>query len=309
MKKSFAAVLGAWAVVALPAAGVACAQQPAAVAQNEFPDADALLTSLEKADEGLVTLTAKVVYDKTFEIQGDQQSRKGKLYFVNRDEAVKADAGRGDAGTQGRKFAIVFDELWIGDVVRKDQEVYVFDGQWLVEKNFKEKMFIKRQVVPPGERFDPLRIGEGPFPIPLGQRKADIQKRYATTLLPAGDGLKAADDASEDDRKDIEKRRAHTAGSWQVKLEPKPEFARDDEFKEIRLWYKRGADGNLMPVMSRTVDKEGNVSVVALTDVRIQMEGKPRNAGAMVPREVIDTEPPKDGWNVDIQEFRRHKAE
>lgn len=303
MKRSFTALVGAWAVVALPLAAGSCSAQPPsapAVSAGEFGDADALLTALEKADEGLVTLTAKVVYDKTFEIQGDQQSRKGKLYFVNKAEAGKA---------EGRKFAIVFNELWIGDVVRKDEQVFVFDGQWLVEKNFKEKMFIKRQVVPPGERFDPLRIGEGPFPIPLGQRRADIQKRYTTTLLSASDGLKAAEDASEADRKDVEKRKVHTAGTWQVKLEPKPEFARDDEFKEIRLWYKRGSDGNLMPVMSRTVDKEGNVSVVALTEVQIQMEGKSKNEGATVPREVIDTEPPRDGWNVDIQEFRRHKAD
>jgi len=318
MKRSFTALVGAWAVVALPLlAGSCVAQEPVKQeAGGEFADADALLSALEKADEGMVTLTAKVVYEKTFEIQGDQQTRKGKLYFVNRDEAKKGeagkpDAGKGDAGTRGRKFAIVFDELWIGDVVRKDQEVFVFDGQWLVEKNFKEKNFIKRQVVPPGERFDPLRIGEGPFPLPLGQKKADIQKRYVATLLPAGDGLKAADDASEADKKVIEKRKAHTAGSWQVKLDPKAEFAREDSFKEIRLWYKRGSGGNLMPVMSRTVDTEGNVSVVALSDVQVQEVGKPVNEKAKVPREIVDTESPslKDGWNVDVQEFRRHKGE
>lgn len=317
MKRSFTALVGAWAVVSLPLlAGSCVAQEPVKQEAGgnvggEFADADALLTALEKADEGMVTLTAKVVYEKTFEIQGDQQTRKGKLYFVNKQEAAAGAAPAKAGGAGGRKFAIVFDELWIGDVVRKDQEVFVFDGQWLVEKNFKEKNFIKRQVVPPGEKFDPLRIGEGPFPLPLGQKKADIQKRYVATLLPAGDGLKAADDASEADKKTIEKRKAHTAGSWQVKLDPKPEFAREDSFKEIRLWYKRGSDGNLMPVMSRTVDTEGNVSVVALSDVQLQGVGKPVNEKAKVPREIVDTESPslKDGWNVDVQEFRRHKGE
>lgn len=307
MKKS--AVLFVWAAACVPLlAGGACAQQPAAAPSSGggFADADALLGALERADEGMVTLTANIVYDKTFEVQGDPQTHKGKLYFVNKEQS---EPGMPPAKSGGRKFAIEFTELWIGDVVRKDQEVYVFDGQWLVDKNFKQKQFIKKQVVPPGEKFDPLRVGEGPFPIPLGQKRADIQKRYVTALLPADDGLKAAEDASEAERRQMEKRKTHTAGAWQVKLDPRPEFVRDSDFKEIRLWYKRDGEGNLLPVMSRTIDKEGNVSVVALTEVQVQMEGKPRNQAAAVPKAVIDTDPPRDGWNVDIQEFRRHKEE
>jgi hypothetical protein len=256
------------------------------------------MTALERADEGLISLTAKVEYDKTFELQGDRQLRKGKLYFVNKEEGKPGE----------RRFAIVFNELWIGDVVRKEEQIFVFDGQWLVEKDPAHKEFHKRQIVPPGEHFDPLRIGEGPLPIPIGQKRADIEQRFDATLLPAADGLVATADADAAEKSEVENRKEHVADGWQIKLIPKPAFERESDFKEVRLWYKR-EKGDLLPVMARTVNRDGDMSVVKLSDVQVQKQGVAKNAAAEVPQDVIDTRPPKEGWNIDIQEFRRPKGD
>ena len=45
----------------------------------------------------------------------------------------------------------------------------------------------ERQVAPPGSNFDPLKLGEGPFPIPLGQPKAEVLKRFRVEDLDRSD--------------------------------------------------------------------------------------------------------------------------
>jgi hypothetical protein len=293
---SMAGIL-AWSVAGVVPVG--CAQQPektqapaprSETGRGEFATADELLTALEKADAGMVTLTADIVYDRTFEIQGDRQLRKGKLYFENRDP---------------RRFAVQFDELWIGDVVRKEKQVVVFDGEWFVEKNFGPKQMIKRQVVAPGQKFDPLKIGEGPLPIPIGQKKADVMMRFVTTMLPEADGLGAQGDdrASMADANELKN---HVEGATQVRLEPKPEFVRETDFKEIRLWYRRDKTGNLLPVMARTISRNMDVSVVRLSKVQVQMKGKEPNAAAAIPADVMNVVAPPSGWEFRQESFHRH---
>ena len=40
-------------------------------------------------------------------------------------------------------------------------------GEWFVEKLGNDKQMFKRAIIAPGEKIDPLRIGEGPFPLPI----------------------------------------------------------------------------------------------------------------------------------------------
>jgi len=263
---------------------------PADAKLTSFTTADELLAALEEADKGLKTLTADLIYDRTFATAGDQQSRKGKLYFVV--------SGSGDNGepkgseTSSRKFAIHFDTIIIGGRTDTDPRQYIFDGQWLLEKYLKDKRATKRQVVPPGEKFDPLRIGEGPMPIPIGQRRADILGRYSATLLAAGDGLDV------NDEKDLVE---FVAGSYQLKLVPRPERASEEKFTEIRLWYRADADGRILPRMAKTINalagepgEKGDESLVRLLSV-VQ--------NGAIPAGAIDTQIP-DGWDSQTIPFR-----
>jgi hypothetical protein len=194
----------------------------------------------------------------------------------------------GPNGKRDRKFSIRFDELQVGDRVDKDVKLYVFDGEWFVEVSPKFKQIVKRQVVPPGESFDPLKIGEGPLPLPIGQKKADIAKRFFGELLPPDAGLEAEDPAM------LAKLRAFVDKSYQLRLVPRPDTEEAAKFAEIRLWYRDLGDGTgLLPRMARTVTPQDNtVSLIQMVNVKTNKEIDPK---MMVPDE------PGPDWNVDIQ--------
>lgn len=245
--------------------------------------ADDLLLALEHADSNLSTLTADIVYDRSKPFEGYQQTRSGKLYF----RTAPADAGE-DRG--GRKFGVRFDKLIQDGQVFEEPKYFIFDGQWLVEKMPKERQFIKRQVVPPGEDFDPLRIGEGPFPIPIGQRREEILERYNAELLPPEAGL---DPENSTERTAIE----FTRGTYQLRLTPRPEAAAESEFDEVRLWYRPTEDGGLLPHLARTVKGGEGVEDISLVILRNVETNVP------IPDEALDTSTPRGNWMVDVRDW------
>lgn len=263
--------------------------QPAERAQEAAPanvtrEADELLTRLEHAGEGITDLTADINFDKTFALQGDEQRRIGKLYF--RSETPRAD------GKPGRRaFAVTFTRMYVGDRVEDDPVTYIFDGEWLLEKHAKAKHFEKRQVARPGDNFDPLRIGEGPFPMPIGQKKGDIVSRYQVALEPAEGGL----DPAMPPAPSLIKFASSNGGSLQLHLVPLPDRS-SDNLKDIRLWYNKS---DLLPRMARTVNGAGDVTIVQLLNVRTDVK---------VPEKELDTTTPGPGWDGQVQEWREPVA-
>lgn len=264
--------------------------------QPEFKTADDLLTALETADRGLQNLVADVKYDRTYEITGETEVRMGRLWFVSEQTGEELPI---------RKFAVKFDKAMVGRAIREEDRTYVFDGQWLAEKDGETKFAHRKQVVGPGEHFDPLRIGQGPFALPIGQRKADITGRYDVELLPAEAGLEPGKDANEEEVAAAGMAKAVAAGSWQLKLSPKVKVE-DEDFSEVRLWYTRGAGGELLPRMARTVTTEG-VSTVLLSNVEVQLAGKPDNPSAKVSPDILNVKAP-EGWDERIDEWRKPAA-
>lgn len=237
-----------------------------------FASAEEVLSALETADRGITSLVAQVIYDRELALAGDRQQRVGMLYFVSRSVD--------GSDVPERRFAVDFTELAVGARRQSERQTFVFDGQWLLEKHWAEREYVRRQVVPPGERFDPLRIGEGPMPIPIGQRKEDILARYEVAMLEPGAGL-------EEDEELL----AFVARCVQLRLVPRSDR---DEFREVRLWYRPEADGRLLPRMARTLNHNDDVAVVRLVAPRLNEP---------VPEEVLDTRPPTD-WNGTIQPYR-----
>jgi hypothetical protein len=294
----FRAPLLAWTLAF--GAGAGCSAQPndsqpeARAAPAEFADADAFLSALEAADEGLRRLTAGVEYTKIFQPDGEIHRRVGTLYF--------ASDPRSDGEPDRRRFAVQFTEFFRDDRLEEDRQDFAFDGQWLLEKRPKEKEFHLRQVLRPGERADPLKIGEGPFPLPIGQKKADILAEYDATLLPHDDGL--APDAENEEPDQARVLIDWLANCWQVRLTPRP--GKDSDFSEIRLWYIRGPGGRLLPRMARTVaatddpELRGDVSLVRLINLTANEEAKFDDA-------VFDVRAP-EGWQGDVSELPRAPA-
>jgi hypothetical protein len=261
------------------------AKSPQPDANAPIKTADDLLNRLETSDKDLKSLSAGMLYDRVFGLAGDRQIRKGQLHYIDTKE--KDDKGQPAPGS--RKFAIKFESLKLGaQDWRPEEKTMVFDGHWLVEKMPADKQMIKREVVPAGKAFDPLKIGEGPFPIPVGQKREDILKRFNAELLPAEEGIVGNEPGDTQKLKDFVKK----AGAYQLKLTPKSD---DQDFKEVRLWYApQEGTGALLPVMARTVNQQDDISIVELVNVKLNQEP---------PKDVFDAQAPA-GWQVQVEELK-----
>lgn len=280
----------AWLVLAV-AFAPAQDQPPAPPAAPAFQHADEVLDALEKADEGLRTFTSQVTYVTIPELGGAMTTRGGRLAF-----AVEPAP---DGGAPRRRFGIHFESRRVGDRLIDGPEAMqtiAFDGHWLVEKNHANQTIERREVVPEGRIIDPFELGDGPFPpLPLGQKREAILARYTVRLVPVHEGLESDPDLDPQDPYDAQhllladRLRAFTVGCTQIVLTPRG-GAGDGKFSQIRLWYRPGPDGRLLPNLSRTIDaNSGDVSIVVLYH--------PLEVNGPTAEELLTIEPP-EGWPV-----------
>ena len=83
------------------------------------------------------------------------------------------------------RFDIRFNMLVVDGAIAKrhaDHDI-VFDGRWLIDRNGSARIFRKIEIAPPGKKFNPLRLGQGPIPIPIGQKPADVEREFHVQLL------------------------------------------------------------------------------------------------------------------------------
>lgn len=261
------------------------------VVNAEDPDArkkrtEALLDDIEKADRAIKTLTAKVVYEKRFDLGGDTQTRWGRMIYTD-DKMPDAE--------RKRRFAVHFDRLRVGSRLEEERRSYLFDGVWFIEKRHNDSEISKWRMVREGEKIDPLRIGEGRMPIAIGQRKEDILARFMVESLDAEDGL--ATPEGEDDAP-YALLRTHAAGTVQIKLVPIAGTEESRDLREVRLWYRKiegATDGvTYLPVLAREVNRSLDVSTVRLGDVVANGEFDAAD---------LDTTDP-EGWKIDIRDLK-----
>lgn len=280
----------------LAGAPIACSQQaeqstppPAAAQSVEFDNAEQVLTALEDADDDLRTFSSRLIYTTIIDIGHAITRRTGEIAFAS--EPVSD-------GKAERRFAVHFVDKQVGDRYFEGDaalQTIAFDGQWLHEKIHSEQQINKRQIVAEGESVDPFELGDGPFPpLPIGQQKGDILRRYDVRLVPDTESLEPDPDLDPEDPYDLPEIQMAQAlqrfarGSVQLKLVPRQ--ATEARFSEIRLWYKPDSSGRLLPRMSRTVDANSNdVSIVQLMHP-LQVNGPARE-------DLLTITPPK-GWTV-----------
>lgn len=66
---------------------------------------------------------------------------------------------------------------------RAERLEYLLDGSWLTERNYRRKAEVRRQVVRPGQTLNLFRLGEGPFPLPIGQKPQDVHRQFEVSRL------------------------------------------------------------------------------------------------------------------------------
>ena len=245
---------------AAPAPAPALATAPAA----RFADADALLTAVERTSDSLRDFRANITLETTDDVTGDTERRLGQLVFVQEE---------GKPAT--RRFAVVFEKFIDGSGRMDERPVrYIYADGWLTEADFKQRTLVRRQLARAGEQYDPLKPGEGPVPLPIGQRRADVLARFDASLATAPDStllLKSA--------------RAMVG----VRLKPKPGMA-DRDLVDASVWYDAQS---LVPVGVEAQRKSGR-TVVSLRDATMNGGIDAAQQALLSLAEKVTT-----GWRVD----------
>lgn len=266
-----------------------------------FHSAEELLDALEKSIATLENFSANVNYRKEDPFTSTE-IRSGRIIFAQELPAAEETPAEGDdqpttqpttqpakdaahsGGPAARRFAITFERETIGRQMRERNQRYVFDGAWLAEIDFDNKQFIKRQVVPPGQTFDPLKLGEGPFPLPIGQSRKEVLARFEAEL-------------TDFPREGFLQGRIPPSGIG-LKLTPRPglEVARD--FESIRIWYDRR---NLLPIAVDALAPDGVRKIVLLFN--IEKNGEIDESLLTVDPQLSEA----DGWAIDIRPWKESR--
>lgn len=212
-----------------PASLAAPASAPVVDTQPALdPTIDRILSRLEARE--VHDLRAKVSWKLWYvgDLEEDAQTRSGQIWYQR--------------GRPVAKFLVHFTQKIAGNRRHTLDERHLFDGRWYVEMKSETKTFERREIRRPGDTTDPFKLGEGPFPVPFGQKKADILREFEVALVPPAEGETARDEPREAD---------------QLKLVPRPGSSMFERYKEVRVWVAREGPFHGLPVKVYSAKKEG----------------------------------------------------
>ncbi len=204
------------------------------------PDAsvDQVLDALDQSGKALKEFDAKVKLTEGDPNLANYVTRAGKVSYQKKDES-------------GGRIHVLFDKKIIGRTAEPKKTEYLLDGEWLTDRDYDRKIEVKRQVLKPGERMNLLKLGEGPFPLPIGQDKAEVHKQFDVSLEKP-----AKDDPAE---------------TVHILLKPLQGTGLARRFGTIDVWVDRKTK---FPVRIDTVDPNGAAEhKTELTDIRINPAG------------------------------------
>lgn len=138
------------------------------------------------------------------------------------------------------RFLIRFDKSTQNGRVNNKKEWHVFDGRFYIEAREKNQTIVKHEVLRPGENREVFRLGQGPFPLPFGQKKEDILRHFDVKLIPPAPKDPAASD--------------------HLELTPLPETEMDKKYEAVHFYIDRK---QALPVKVQTVEKESGEEIIA----------------------------------------------
>lgn len=215
-----------------PASGSAPSSSSKPVPSAGDPVVDRILDRLETRD--VRDLHARIRWEIAYPLDEDVDARLGELWY------------REDEPTP--KFKAHFRERITGN--RSDKgldEQHLFDGRYLIELNSAGKTVTRREVRRPDDKSNPFKLGEGSFPVPFGQKKADILREFDVARVAEVKSARADAD--------------------QLRLTPKPGSAMARDFQSLDFWVAR--EGRLagLPVKVSMTRLSGTGEVASITTV------------------------------------------
>lgn len=239
-------------------AGCAAATEPNPTTQPAAAEGsiERTLDALDERGRNLTGFTAQVTLSESSAATGDTTTRSGRVWY----QSSEPDGGR---------IRVSFDTVTRDDgKTIKDRLDYLLSGGKLVDRNYRTKNQTTRQVLRPGERINLLKLGEGPFPLPIGQSRQRVLEMFDVAM--------------------VEPAAADPAGSTHLRLTPRPGTRFERQFKTLDVWVDNASS---MPVRIATLDR--NETTDRTTDLR-DVQLNPTLADRNFALERVDL----SGWNV-----------
>jgi outer membrane lipoprotein-sorting protein len=129
------------------------------------------------------------------------------------------------------RIRVAFTKKQVDNLITPQDHEYVLDNGVLDDRDYQLKHENKGQLLKPGQNVDLFKLGEGPFPLPLGQKREDVLKIFDVARVgPTSDD---------------------PPGTVHLQLTPKDgtEIAKD--FKTIDVWVETQS---AMPRRIQTLD-------------------------------------------------------
>ena len=216
--------------------GAVDANAPGELAANAT--VDQILDALDARGKSMHEFTAKVGLKWGDPNVGDESERFGTILL----QRTSPDTAR---------VRVQFDKIKVGQVTRDEKTEYLLEDRWLTDRDYRKKIETRREVLKPGQKMDLLKLGEGPFPLPIGQDKAEVHKQFDVSLMPAG--------------KDDPPNSAH------LRLKTLPDTPLSQRFKTIDVWVDRKTN---FPARIITTARDGSDQhKTTLTNVQINPPG------------------------------------
>jgi hypothetical protein len=186
---------------------------PAGNNQPPKPE-DRILQRLEKAGDEHQRLQADVRFEDRDRLTGDHIIRTGTVSYQKAQ------------GDKSGRFAIAFDTVQHGQDAQaiRDRVDYAFDGQWFSILKHRAKQQMRFQVARNDQVVAPLKIGKGPFPLPIGQKAKEVKKYFQVTT-----------DAPDLSRPKL----AKLPEADYVCLTVKPQYLKEMDFVVLEMWVDR----------------------------------------------------------------------
>jgi outer membrane lipoprotein-sorting protein len=226
------------------------------------PDAtvDQVLDALKVRGDTLKSFSADVNLTTADQATGDTSGQEGAINFQQRDP-------------RNGRIRVSFKQRTEGDRQIAENRQYTLSDGWLVDRDFDKHVEVRRQVVRPGEKIDLLKLGEGPFPLPIGQDKDQVHQQFDVSLVAP-----AKDDPPQ---------------SIHLLLKPKPDTDLARRYVQIDVAVDRQTG---MPVRIITQDVSGErVQTTQLTNIRMDVP-------------MGDTDfalPPVQGWDQTEEPYKQ----
>lgn len=239
-----------------------------------------LLWALERSGARLATFSADITYERYREFEDERERRIGRLALE----------GEGTA----RRLGCLFSEFYDSRGAKKEsKDHWVYADGWLGEADLRFKSFTKRRVIEPGASWDPLKLGEGPFPLPFGQAEAEVRARFVVepATLPESSLVTSA---------------LAKAEAYGMRLTPKPNTPLAKDARYVEVFYTSAAPGGgtaaaieqLIPRVVVFVKPSGDRSTIVVRNPRmnVPLSDDDRALLAM-------PNPDPNEWSVDIRDW------